>query len=934
MPAEQPGLRENSAKQDIGSDRESSHAPPSAEIAGSQNLTQTTPIQDLSTESARPVVETTFQAGDLVMGRFSIQSFISKGGMGEVYAAYDYELRETVALKTIRPEIAARDRAVEDFAREVRQARKIRHPNFCRVYEVFAIQVNGRPIRFLTMELLDGETLQQMLRQRVRLTPAEALPLLEQMAAGLEAVHKEGLAHCDFKPANIFLVPEEDGPTRVVVMDLGLAGRVADPLSSATVPVGDRPAGGGTLPYMAPEQWALQKVTQSADIYAFGLVAFEIVTGKRPWPEKDAAKRLSEDPPEPRSLVPHLPSRWNRGILRCLSRNPAERPSSALAAVHALRSPQRPWKQWFGMAALALTFGFWLPPGKPLWTSLLRVVHPPQVVSNPQYPAPSPDGRQLAFASRQSGNWDVFLQDLSTGAIQNLTASNPLDDAEPAFSPDGKFLAFYSKRAWPASSQTIVSGVYLLDLKTRDLDLLVADAHYPDWSPDGKEIAFVGEAVESADERTITQSRLSAVRVNNHSVRQIYAGDAVQAAWSPDGRYIAFMGMTAGNRDIYTISATGGPPRLVTGDAANDWSPAWSPDGRYLYFCSDRVRTMNLWRVSMEDLTASPLTQPEPVPLSGDYIGPIRISRSGKIAYVSDESRTNFYRIPFQPESGQVGVAQILPVRSNWLLAAEQSMAPSADRFVFATLRLQRDLFISGVENNDRIRLTDDKAQDRSPSWSPDGAWIAFQSNRGGRYQIFAIRPDGSDLTQVTETTTKDAVNPIWSPNRADIVYTLNQYAICRVPFRPGRTSADVETLVDFGGPGHDFVIPKTWSQDGSLLAGVHISKDGKPLGISTYNLTTRALIHVTSDGSLSPVFLPGGKRLICSRAQVSGCWISTPACQRGSRRPTAWPSRRTLPYPPMGVGFSSTSWTKERRFMSKTWQLSRPVWPADCACF
>lgn len=840
--------------------------PAAAEALLSQNPTATPPLSQESTQSAQPLVATTFQPGDLILGRFLIQAFISRGGMGEVYAALDQELHERVALKTIRADVAARWQAIEGFAREVRRARKIRHPNFCRVYEFFAIEVQGRPVRFLTMELLDGQTLQQMLRERVRLTPEEALPLLEQMAAGLDAVHREGLAHCDFKPANIFLVPERGGVARVVVMDLGLAGRV-DPISALTIPPADRPTGGGTLPYMAPEQWALRKVTKAADIYALGLVAYEMVTGKRPWPDKDASKRVSEDPPEPKSVVPHLPSRWNRAIMRCLARDPAQRPASAPAAVHALRPRPRPWKEGLGIALVISVLGFLLPPGKPLWPAVARAIVNPRAVSNPQFPALSPDGRRLAFASRQSGNWDVYVQDLVSGSVQNLTAANTLDDAEPAFSPDGKALAFYSRRRWPGGSGTVVSGIFLLDLKTRALDLLAVDGHHPDWSPDGKEIAFVDEGVESADERNMTRSRLSAVRVSDRAVRRIYEGDAVQAAWSPDGRYIAFMGLTGGNRDIYTIPAAGGKPRLVTGDVSNDWSPAWSPDGRYLYFCSDRVRTMGLWRVLMEDLTASPLTQPEQINLAGDYIGPIRISRSGKIAVVTDESQTNFYRIPFQPETGQAGEAQILPVRSNWLLAAEQTLAPSAGRFAFVTLRLQRDLFVSGFESNEPSRLTDDKAQDRSPSWSPDGAWIAFQSNRGGTYQVFAIRPDGSLMTRVTSAS-QDAVNPIWSPDSTHIAFTLNQVALCRVAFQPGQTSAEVETLLDFGGPGHEFMIAKTWSMDGKKIAGVRLSRDGKTAGVSTFDLKTRELRHITSTPYLSPVFLPGGQRLVCSRSE------------------------------------------------------------------
>lgn len=864
MAVPQEGRHKNGVPEHA-SDALHGHEPAAAEALVSANHTSTTPLDESPTDSAPPANATLFTVGDLILGRFRIERFLKRGGMGEVYAAYDTELRERVALKTIRNDIAANRQVIEGFTREVRQARRIRHPNLVRVYDLFTTTAGERSVRFLTMELLDGETLQEMLRQRVRLTPEECLPLLEQMAAGLDAIHREGLAHCDFKPANVFLVPEPYGRLRAVVMDLGLAGKVG-PESATVIPTGERPLGGGTVPYMAPEQMRHQAVTQAADIYAFGLVMYEMVTGRRPWPEQ-AARRISEDPPPPASLVPRLPSRWNQTILRCLSREHATRPSSATAVVHALRLRPRPWKLWLPAALVVAAFGFWLPPGRPLWPRLAGAVHRPLAASNPQFPALSADGTQLAFASRQSGNWDVYVKNLATGAIRNVTSANALDDAEPAFAPGGDRLAFYSRRQWPEGSNTIVSGIYLLHLRTKEMRLLAQDGHHPEWSPDGKEILFVDEAVESADERNMTRSRLSAVRLEDGRVRQIYQGDAVQAVWSPDGREIAFMGLTAGTRDIYTIPAAGGTPRQVTNDVASDWSPAWSPDGRYLYFCSDRVRSMGLWRVLMEDLTSRPLAQPEQINLPGDYIGPIHISRSGKIAVIADDSQTNFYRIPFQPETGETGEAQVLPVRSNWLLAAEQTLAPSGDRFAFVTLRLQRDLFVSGFGTGGHVRLTDDKAQDRSPSWSPDGKWIAFQSNRGGQYQIFAIRPDGKELTQVTDSD-QDAVSPIWNPAGTHILYTLNQVAMRVVPFQPGRPPAASETLLDFGGPGHEYMIPKTWSADGSSIAGVRISRDGKPAGLAIFNLKSRQLRQVTSEPYLSPVFLPGGRRLLCTRAE------------------------------------------------------------------
>ena len=254
--------------------------------------------------------------------RYRIIALLGKGGMGEVYRADDLTLGQAVALKFL-PDDAARDEALlERFRNEVRMARRVSHPNVCRVYDVG--EVDGQT--FFTMEYVDGEDLASLLRRIGRLPPDKALEISRQLCAGLAAAHTKGVLHRDLKPANIML----DGRGQVVITDFGLAG-VADNIRGAEVR-------SGTPAYMAPEQLAGKEVTMRGDIYALGLVLYEVFTGKRAFAESPQLVRTGADhtPSRPSSLVKDLDPIVEKVILRCLEAEPSSRPPTALAVAAAL----------------------------------------------------------------------------------------------------------------------------------------------------------------------------------------------------------------------------------------------------------------------------------------------------------------------------------------------------------------------------------------------------------------------------------------------------------------------------------------------------------------------------------------------------------------------------------------------------------------------
>jgi tetratricopeptide (TPR) repeat protein len=291
--------------------------------------------------------------------------------MGEVYEAEDLELSGRVALKTIRPEIAEEAGSIDRFKREVHLARQVTHPNVSRIYDVS----RQGETTFLTMELLHGETLAERLARVRRIGTAEAWPIVAQIAAGLEAAHRVGVVHRDFKSANVMLEPDPaaDGGVRAVVTDFGLArrSRTADG-DSATMTRGII----GTPAYMAPEQVEGGPITPATDIYALGIVIYEMVTGDRPFtgdtPLAIAFKRIKHAPPPPKTLVPDLDPKWERAILRCLERDPANRFARSSDVVRALGGesvrPSRMWRRTVlgavaAIVILAAGLGYYLARG-------------------------------------------------------------------------------------------------------------------------------------------------------------------------------------------------------------------------------------------------------------------------------------------------------------------------------------------------------------------------------------------------------------------------------------------------------------------------------------------------------------------------------------------------------------------------------------------
>jgi eukaryotic-like serine/threonine-protein kinase len=317
-------------------------------------------------------LEATLAIDERVADRFRIVRFLARGGMGEVYEAFDLQLQEPVALKTLAVTALDDEAALLRFKAEVRLARRVNHPNVCRILEYGLHTVHRRDagaesVPFLTMDLLAGESLAVRVRRQGAFPPAEARAVARPIVEALAAIHRAGVVHRDLKSENVYLVPEPGGGTRVVVMDFGLA-RALDGSVISTWPMAAMVV--GTLETMAPEQIEGRRPGPAADVFAFGVLLFELLSGKRPFTDVPPLDRLRREPPRLSSVTPGLPAGWYQLVDRCLERDPDRRWAGAAELADRLASPALvdggpgpvggapggPGRRW-GAAALAMGLG-------------------------------------------------------------------------------------------------------------------------------------------------------------------------------------------------------------------------------------------------------------------------------------------------------------------------------------------------------------------------------------------------------------------------------------------------------------------------------------------------------------------------------------------------------------------------------------------------
>ncbi|HEX3595050.1 MAG TPA: protein kinase [Polyangiaceae bacterium] len=281
----------------------------------------------------------TFREGDVVAGRYRIHRFVARGGMGEVYDAFDRDLQERVALKTVLSTSNDAARAVRRLRIEVQLAHRVSHPNVCRIYDLgsHVLASTGARMNFLTMEFIEGESLRTRI-ERGRLSVVDSIAIARQLLLGLKAAHSAGILHRDFKSENVMLRSSVDGPPGASIMDFGLASPIDPNLAGLTSGAN---ALVGTPCYMSPEQLEGAPLSAASDLYSFGVVWFEMLTGHLPFSIKAPFDRLRREAPRPSRRSEEIPSALDAIVARCLARVRERRFASAdqvLAALDVMES--------------------------------------------------------------------------------------------------------------------------------------------------------------------------------------------------------------------------------------------------------------------------------------------------------------------------------------------------------------------------------------------------------------------------------------------------------------------------------------------------------------------------------------------------------------------------------------------------------------------
>jgi Tol biopolymer transport system component len=501
------------------------------------------------------------------------------------------------------------------------------------------------------------------------------------------------------------------------------------------------------------------------------------------------------------------------------------------------------------------------------------------------FPSLSPDGTYFLYSKSEGGHADIYLQRVGGGNPIDLTADSPSDDTQAAFSADGLQIAFRSERAG--------GGIFLMGATGESVRRLTGFGYNPAWSPDSREVLVATEGVTSPDVRLL-KSEVWRVDVATGARRRVLRGDAVQPSWSPHGWRIAYWGLPAGSgqRVIWTSPAAGDPrggkPVRVTSDAYLNWDPVWSPDGRYLYYASDRSGSMNLWRVPIDERSGEVRGAPEPVTTPAPWSGFLSFSRDGRrLVYATREGRSNLERTSLA--GGQAGA--LLPVTRGTRAVRSGDVSPDGRWIVFNTASPQQDLFVVQADGTGLRQLTNDAFKDRSPLWSFDGRRILFYSNRSGRYEAWAIRPDGSGLEPLTRTPGSYVTSPIGSPDGRRLVCTLGSGGSALIDLDLPLARRVPRPLPPLSPAGEVF-LATSWSPDGAALVGTAQRSDESAFpGIFLYRFDTGRYMRLMANGDTA-VWLRDGRTVL---VQDRGKILAVDPGARGSRVVAGAPPHSTF---------------------------------------
>jgi Tol biopolymer transport system component len=715
------------------------------------------------------------------IGSYQIESLLGAGGMGEVYRAHDERLRRSVALKFLPTGLAQDPDARRRLELEARAAAALDHPYICKVYEVG--EAEGRT--FIAMECVAGETL----RARLATGPlalSKVLAIGIEIAEALATAHRHGIIHRDLKPSNLMIAA--DG--HVKVLDFGLASRLASSLAEAdrsteTSPVTDPSTTRGTLAYMAPEQLRGQPVDARSDIFAFGIVLSEMLTGRHPFPGatglETASAILHQEPkPWPATVTP--PVLLQHVVRKTLGKDPAERYQSvhevltdlravaadsrsdrqptpaAPGAAHTGAAPSRRRRiPVVGLGALLLAgtvaAGWWLTVGRKPGAELSGPTHKQVTfVGDVDEAALSPDGRSLAYVAAGDTTNRLMVQDLAGGPA--LEVARGVGLVLLRWSPRGDQLAF---RASQGDQQFALLVVSRLGGAARQVSPRVGILA---WSPDGSRMAVGLTSSQGFQIIGLDGASLGAVSLS--PFRWLYDLD-----WHPLSDRIAVLERDDQNRYvIWTVTPDGKDARRVYTDAAQLVSARWSPVGDVIYTLRVRNEAAELLALDVtNNHVGSPRVLLSGLPSAGQLTAEgsgLTLAANGRaLLHVRGTESANLRRLDLEhpraaPSAITRGTASFTCPKvspdGRWI---------AVEAGIGSRINIARVPF----SGEDPLVLTSGDWHDRCPAWSPDGTHIAFGSDRGGASGVWVMSAEGQELKHVPVGPVSGSTRVAWTPD-------------------------------------------------------------------------------------------------------------------------------------------------------------------------
>jgi eukaryotic-like serine/threonine-protein kinase len=722
------------------------------------------------------------------LGPYEIVAPLGAGGMGEVYRAHDTKLGRDVALKLL-PQVFTTDvDRVTRFKREARVLASLNHPHIGAIY---GFEDAGN-MPALVLELVEGPTLDDRVG-RGPLPLPEALAVAQQIADSLETAHKAGIIDRDLKPSNVKITP--DGVVKL--LDFGIAKALAaegcgPDLSQSPTMTGGTIGGVilGTAAYMSPEQARGQPVDKRTDIWAFGCVLFEMLTGSSAFLRKTSADTIAAvvgAEPEWKSLPANTPGSIRRLLMRCLQKDARRRlhdiADARIELEDAMATPTEPTplptaQRWSRLTVSALSLGivtallflwaerdrFGRPAAGPS-PSDTRVIRLTDLPGLEECPATSPDGRSVAFTAGVSGKRQVFVQLIAGGAPLQITR-DAVDHESPRWSPDSSSILYFS----PAVSGAVQGSIWEIPALGGVPRRVVNSVGGADVSLTDGRLALFRLAKEGIQLVTTPPDGSKFDVVAEFAPVTYY----LYPRWSPDGRWIAFQRGDSIRFDIFVAPATGGQPHQLTRDNDMMSGFAWLPDSTGIVYSSNRggtmpyLPTLGLWQVTLRDGSVRRVTSGETSYASPD------ISKSGAIVVSRMRLQTDIWKFPVDGLPTENVRRGVRVTRQTGEVLTPTASPDDKEVAFLSDSGGHANLWVVNTESGGLRQITyehDSKVAVGVPLWSPDGHTIAFVSSRGNpglTFGVWLVDSDGSNLRNVANP----GLGPAWSPDGHWVYYS------------------------------------------------------------------------------------------------------------------------------------------------------------------